>query len=487
MAGKKTSLGKNAIFNLLYQVVNMVFPLISASYVARVLSPAGVGEVSYAQNIVSYFVMFAALGIPQHGVRVIARCKEDPLTSDRAFSELVALNAVSTAICTAAYFVSVFLLFRQNFLLHLVFGLELVFNFINIDWMYQGREEYTYISLRNILVKLLSLALLFLLVKERSDYILYAVIVCLGHGCNYIFNVLHLRGRVRFTLQGLQIRRHLQPVFVFMLSGIASSLYSKVDITMLGQMAQKEDVGFYTNAFKLIGVAIAAATSLSAVFLPRLSSVYADDRKAYGDYVSAGLKMLLLLAVPCCFGLAVVAKELTLVLFGEEFLPAARTLRILAPLILIRGIGDLLCYQVMVSSGNERKFVRAYLLASAVNILLNAVLIPRFQHNGAAFASVVSELTVNGVLLLHSLRIVRPKVERRFLFSVLAGVLVMLPLAETLRNVFESPPLSLAAAVIAGAIGYFIAAWLCGNEILHAAAGKLGSKLKKKLRRSGYE
>ena len=469
----KSTLAKNAAFNVLYYLLNVVFPLLSASYLARVLSPEGIGRVAYARNIVSYFVMFAALGISGYGTRELARLKDRPEKANKLFSELVAINFISTTVCTVGYYVFVSLFFSDQILLYAVIGLELMFHYINIDWFYQGREEYAYIAVRSILIKTLSLVSLVLFVRSREDYIAYALISCLATGGNYFFNVFHARKSVSLVTRGLELRKHMKPILTLMLSTVMASLYSKVDTTMLGAIATEDAVGFYSNAHKVVNIILTLATAITAVFLPRLSFFYQNDRGEYGRYLTKGFEIVFFLAIPCWIGLVLVADELAIVLFGEAFKPAAATIRILAMLIAVKGIGDILCFQAIISSGHEQDLVKSRVIAGVVNVILNSILIPRYSHNGAAIASVISELVVNGVMLPHALSICKLTVPRGFVWSTVFAAAIMAVLVISVRGMFQNTILALATSVVVGAMGYFAAALLLKNEMLQLAVSVL--------------
>ena len=473
------TLANNALFNILYRVLNVIFPLLSVSYVSRVLAPEGLGKIAYAHNIVSYFVMFAALGIPQYGTREIACRQNDPQRMKKLFSELLVLNFLSTSVCLVLYYLLVGAAFSGERILYLVFSLELLFNYINIDWLYQGREDYVYISLRSILVKVLSLILLVSFVKNPRDYVIYALITCLALGCNYIFNVFHARKFIGLSLKGLNLSQHIKPILILMLSSITSSLYCKVDVTMLGWMSSDAVVGYYANSHKIVNIILTLVTAVTAVFLPRLSYIYAQEREKYQYYLSMGVKIVLLLALPGCIGLILVAEPLVVTLFGGLFDPAAPTVQILAILIPIKGVGDLLCYQAIISSGNERHLVKSRILAGVANILLNSFLIPKFGQNGAALASVVSELIVNGMLLRYSLTLEKPRIEKGFLWSAMVSTGVMAVVVVLLRRLLYTPLLSLVVPVVAGAAVYLVVLVMLKNELTESLCAALKRKWRK--------
>ena len=391
------SLAKNSLFNAFYQVLNIIFPLISSMYVARTLMPESIGRVAYAQNIASYFVTAAALGIPTVGLRAISNARDDRQELNRTFSELIILNACSTVLSLAFYWVLVFCnpAFREDYPLYIATGLVVLFNIINIDWLYKGYEEYVYIVIRSIIVKLLSLLALILLVKCKDDYVIYAVITSLATCGNYLFNALRARRYVTLQLHDLDFKQHIKPVFLFAGTLFFAAIYSQVDTTMLGIMVGDESVGYYSYAHKVLQIGIGFCTAVTSAFLPRLSYCFQKDIEQFHALVAKGIQIIAFLAIPATVGLFILAPEAIDLLFGAAFLPAVLTLRILSILIIVFSFGNLMCYQMMICSGNENVHVKILGCAAVINVVLNAILIPVYQHNGAAIASVIAELFIN--------------------------------------------------------------------------------------------
>lgn len=391
------SLTKNSIFNSVYQVLNIIFPLLSSIYVARVLMPEGVGRVAYAQNIASYFATAAALGIPTVGLRAISVARDDKRELNKSFSELFVMNAISTTIVLVTYISLVFGLpsFRADYSLFLATGMMVAFNYINIDWLFQGNEEYVYIVTRNTIVKVVSLGALFLFVRTQDDYILYAVIATLGWCGNYILNVFHARKYVRVTLRNLEIWRYIKPVVILSGSLFLNAIYSKFDTTMLGVMCGEENVGYYSYAHKILQIGISFCTAVTSAFLPRLSYYFQNNKTEFYKLVNKGMEIIAFLAFPAAVGLFILAPDVVSVMFGEVFLPAAQTLRILSVLIIVFAYGNLLCYQMMLCSGTEKRYVLILAFAAIINILLNSLMIPIWKHDGAAMASVCTEFFIN--------------------------------------------------------------------------------------------
>ena len=408
--GNMKSLVKNSLFNALYQVLNMIFPLISSIYVARTLMPEGVGRVAYAQNIASYFVTAAALGIPTVGVRAISNARDDKEKLNRTFSELTIINACSTLLSLAFYLVLVFCnpAFLADCQLYFAAGLVILFNAINIDWLYQGNEEYAYIVVRSILMKIVSLLALFLFVKEKDDYIIYAIISSLAICGNYVFNAIRARKYVTLQFFDLNLQQHIKPVFLFAGTLFFAAIYSKVDTTMLGAMVGEESVAFYSYAHKVLHIGVGFCAAVTTAFLPRLSYYFQKDKEQFFALVAQGVQIIAFLSIPAATGLFILAPEAIDLLFGRTFLPAAQTLRIFSVLIIIFAFGNLMCYQMMICSGNEKKHVVVLASAAGINVILNVLLIPKLQHNGAAVASVITELFINvveGLYFTHLLKL----------------------------------------------------------------------------------
>ena len=199
------SLAKNSLYNILYQFLNLFFPLLSSMYVARIIMEDGIGKVAYAQSIAAYFVAIAVSGFPVYGIREIAKARADNRLCSCVFWELFIINAVVTVIASAFYVVTIISIdhFHENLMLFICTGISIWINFANIDWFYQGKEEYGYITTRNIVVKVITFIGLFLLVKTKDDYINYAFLSSFGLACNYFFNLYHVKNMYLLKL-GLQ-------------------------------------------------------------------------------------------------------------------------------------------------------------------------------------------------------------------------------------------------------------------------------------------
>lgn len=476
------SLKKNIVFNVFYNISNFVFPLITSIYVSRILLPAGIGSVSYVQTISSYFVSLATLGIPTYGVREIARVRENRIQKNKTFTEIFLINTATTAFSSVLYLTMLFTPLVEKFSidkkLAFVFAVSLFFNFINIDWLYGGEEEYVYIACRSIAIKVISLACVFIFIRSQQDYVKYAIITVFSLGGNYIFNIIHARKYIKFDFKDLEFKRHFSPIIVLALSIVLSNVYHKIDITMLGSMSTKTATGLYTNAHKVTEIIIVACTSISAVFLPRLSYYYKKNKEEFVRLVVKGVKILSFLTIPAAAAIFILAPQAIELLYGKEFLPGAATIRILAILIIVKGFGNLLCYQIVICTGNEKQRLPSYALACIANIVLNALLIPSISYNGAAIASVVSELIVNIYQFLKMRKIVTIPIPKKPLLQSVISTALMSAVVFAVSRISMPLIAVCICSVGAGLAVYVVINYVMKNEflleVIHGGLKKLG-------------
>lgn len=479
MSLKKKSVWKNSILNLFYKLVSMLFPLVSSAYVARILMPSGVGKVATVQNTVSYFLMFAVLGLPSYGIREISKTRENQRELNRTFSELITINAISTTVAILGYAMLIFAMEkdRNEWGLYIACGLQLIFNYFNIDWLYQGEEDYSYICKRSLAIKTLSLMLLYALVKEPSDIIPYASITSCALGLNYFFNIVYSRKYVSFSLKGLHLRSHLSPLLVLFLTIILSGIYSKVDMTMLGLFSTEEAAGLYTTAHKIVDIIIGLCASLTVVLLPRLSYSYAHDRTAFFQLLSQGMRVLFFVTIPLTAGLCLLAPQGMTILYGSSFKSGATALSILSLLIVVKSLGDLLCYQLTICTGNEKKRLPAYFCGAALNIGLNMILIPRMHQNGAALASLISEFVINGIQYGIMKKIVGFSLEWKALWQSVIATVCMACVVLLVKFFVKNMVIETVLSVVVGGGVYLAVNCFMKNELTISFASFIHRRL----------
>lgn len=477
------SLAKNSVFNIIYTVLNMILPLITSIYASRILLAEGIGRVAYAQNIASYFIALAPLGLLTYGTREIAKTPKNQI--NKLFTELFIVNLISTTFFLMLYIIFVLGLdiFNSDKSLSLILAIQIFFNYINIDWFYRGKEEYIYIVLRSIFVKILSIIALFIFVKDRGDYLIYAFINVLSVSSNYIFNIIHAKKYVRFDFKDINIKKHMPSTLILASTSLLSSIYNKVDITMLGIMKGDTVVGLYSNTHKIIDIILSITTSISAVFLPRLSFYYKEDKKKFYELINSGINILVFITLPAMVGIFLLSPYIILLLYGESFKGAILTIRLFTPMIMIRSFADLICYQVSISTDNEKKRIYALSTAAIINVLLNRILIPIYAQNGAVIASIASELISDMILIVAIRKLLKIKFPIKGLVNALISSIVMIIFVEigiSLSNVLYVKCL---IGVTMGATSYLLSSYLIKDPMMRLFIDRVKSIIQIKQRR----
>lgn len=461
-------IAKNSIYNVIYKGFNALFPLIISSYVSHILKADGVGKVTYANTIATYFTTLAALGLPSYGIKVIAQAGKDIRDREKSFQELFLINFVSTLFFSFAYYtlVNFSSYFADRRLLFNVMGILVLLNFINVDWFYQGIEEYKYIATRSIIMKFISLILLLLFVKNESDYIIYSLILCVSTAGNYIFNIMRIKkylGPLHFNK--LLIQQHIKPVFILFFSTIATEIYTMLDTIMIEFYHGETYVAYYSYSVKIVRTIYTIIIALVATFYPQISYCFKTGKyREVNELLTRGLKIIIVFALPCSIGLFLTSDSLVPILFGDSFRNSITSLKILSPLVSLFSIAYFLGHIVLMSNSRENIILFATIVGAIVNFCINLLLIPIFKHNGAAFASVIAEIIVTTINVLYAKRFYKVNIERKYFISAIFANICMSIVVVALKFLVAKGLLCLVLQCVLGSISYFICLYLLKNE-----------------------
>ena len=274
MAKKNISLKKNFIMNMILTMSSFIFPLITFPYVSRILLAEGTGKVSFATSLISYFTLFSQLGVPTYGIRVCASVRDNKEELSRTVQELFIIRFITTFVSYIAFAIVLLTVPRlqADRTLYIVVSFNIFFTFIGMEWLYKALEQYTYITVRSIAFKFVALVAMFMLIHEKSDYVIYGGITILAASASNIFNFLNLHKYINIKPIGnYDLKRHLKPVLIFFAMSCATTIYTHLDTLMLGFMATDTDVGYYSAAVKIKNILVSIITSVGAVLLPRVS------------------------------------------------------------------------------------------------------------------------------------------------------------------------------------------------------------------------
>lgn len=401
-AERKTSIKTNYLYNLSYQILAIIVPLATTPYISRVLGPEALGDYAYVSANVSYFNMIAVLGTMTYAQREIAFAQADHRKRSQIFWEIFLFRAMTTLIVGIAYclFLSRTGELKYLYAIHLLYVVAWA---LDISWFFQGVENFRVTVLRNALVKLASVILIFTLVRKKEDLWIYALIVCGTGTAGTLTMWPFLKDYlVRVPWRKLRPIRHMKGALALFVPVVGIQVYTVLDQTMLGVLIDTTQVGYYTQAEKIIKLASTVLYSLTAVLLPRMSAVVGSgDWKLANKYYEKTIYYSILLVLPMMTGCMLVADYLIPVFLGGEYDPCIGLLRIFSLLFITQGIGQI-AGTVLITVNRQKQYTLSILSGSVLNLLLNTLLIPHFGAVGAASASVLSELCVE-LLMLRSL------------------------------------------------------------------------------------
>ena len=431
MGIKTRSIRYNFIMNFLLTASNFIFPLITFPYITRVLQSTGTGSVSFVTSVTNYFLMVANLGIPTYGIRACARVRDDKIELSKVTHEILIINTVTTFLSVATFVISILFVpqFKEEEELFFINGIGMFLNLFSMQWLYQALEKYDYITFRSLIVKVISIILMFIFVKQESDYIIYGAIgVFAAAGAN-VLNLIHARHYISFRpLSGYQFRRHIKPIFVLFAQTLVVSIYTNLDIVMLGFMKDNSEVGLYTAAVKVKTILVSLVSSLSMVLLPKVSNaVKNNDKQQFDELTKMSINFTSFIAIPLSIYFCIFSKESILLLAGDGFLGAVSAMQIVTIAIIPIGLTGVLGIQILTSMEKEKYVLYSVIVGAVSDFVLNLVFIPMYGSSGAAFATMIAEFLVLFVQLYYTRRIIFPALKqlRMLLYGIATVVSVM--------------------------------------------------------------
>lgn len=397
----KKSLGINALLNSLQNLLNLIFPLITFPYVSRVLSVKGVGIYNFSYSIVSYFLLLAELGISTFAVREGAKLRNDREKISIFGSKVFTINLISMGV--SYFLLFLMLIFTKS--LHkylaaiLIFSIQILFTTIGTDWVYIIFEDYGYITIRNIIFKIISIIMLFVFVRHSDDYLKYVAITVFASSGSYVLNFVHAKKfcdiRIKFHFRW---KPYLIPIFTIFASTVAIQIYVNSDTTLLGFLKNSYAVGIYSTSVKIYQIAAQMLTAMLTVTVPRLALLMGQKRlREYNRLLQNLVNVLLLVMLPGITGLFMLSKNVILIIASKKYLSSTLPLRILCFAILGSALSTIFNQCVLIPAKREKKTLISSTTSAVLNIGLNCLLIPSWSANGTALTTVISEFLMMGM------------------------------------------------------------------------------------------
>lgn len=430
----KKSIAKNYLYNLAYQILVMLLPLITTPYISRVLGANNIGIYSYTLSITTFFILFGSLGVALYGQREIAYHQNNKEKYSRLFWEIIILRFATMFISFIIYYFNFINGSNEYNIYYKILILEIISNAIDISWFFQGLEEFKKIVLRNTFIKIISLILIFVLVKASNDlpvyFWIYAASLFFGNISLWFYLPKYLD---RIKLRELRVFRHLKPTAMLFIPQVAVQLYTVLDKTMIGTIvSDKSEVGFYEQAQKIIKMLLTIITSLGVVMMPRVANFFANkDKEKIDENIKKSFRLVFLLSFPLIFFIFTGSDSFVPLFFGAGYEKTALIMKIISPIILFIGLSNVIGTQYLLPIKRQKEYTVSVITGSCINAVFNLILIPEYGAIGASIGTIIAELVVTGVQMYYTkndfdfIKII--KIARNYLIAgILMFILILL-------------------------------------------------------------
>lgn len=474
----KNSITKNYIYNLAYQILVIILPIITTPYLARTLGPEGTGTYSYTISIVTYFILFGSLGVALYGQREIAFVQDDKVKKTNIFSSIFLLRCITMTISMLLFYI-LFARTGEYNTYYKILLIEMFANMIDISWFYQGIEEFKKTATRNIIVKLLSVLFIFLFIKTPNDVAKYLEIYV---GTTLLGNVVlwwNLKKYInKISFRHLELKKHLKSTILLFIPQIAIQIYTVLDKTMIGIILNDmTEVGYYEQSQKIVKILLTIITSLGTVMMPRIAKLYAEgNNEKIKEYMYRTFRFVFLLGFPLIFGLISVSKSFVPLFFGPGYDPVVELINITSLIILFVGFSNVTGSQYLLAIKRQKEFTISVVCGAIINALLNFLLIVKFKAIGAAVATVIAELSVTCVQLYFVRKDFRIMHILKSSVKYLISSIFMFIISLVIGRVIDNKMITICMQVLISSLVYFSILFITKDDMIYELKNKIVNK-----------
>lgn len=446
---------RNYLYNLSYQLLNIILPIITVPYVTRVFTSEDLGTYSFYYSILNYFLLVAMLGVSIYGTKKIAAARD----VNSEFWNIYIIQLIMSIISAIVYFIALFFVPGMNNVVPLILSISLFAKFIDISWLFSGLEDFKKITLRNAVVKLLGVVSILIFVKSEDQLYLYIFFLVIFDFLGQLVMWLPAREILRKPTFNIEkIRRNVKPMFTLFLPQVAISLYVVLDRTLLGALGSYSDVGIYDQAQKITSILLTVVSSLGTVMMPRVANLLSQNKEHEAEnMLKFSFLLYNLIIFPMIFGVIAVNEVFVNFFLGANFSDVKYVLYIIVFNIMFIGWTNILGHQVLVVRDRNREFMMSTTIPAIVSVLVNIALIPSFGFIGASMTSVFVEFLVFAIQWYYC----RNLINKNLLFNitllkVLIATAMMFITIEVLEHFLALSGLfGLVVYIVIGGVVYF--------------------------------
>ena len=473
---------KNYLYNVVYQVLVLLVPLITVPYISRVLGPDLVGINSYTNSWMIFFMLVGQMGIALYGNREVAYHRDNVVDRSKIFWGIETLQGITILLALIAYLAAVLLFsttFKRFFLLQ---SFWIIAAGLDVSWYFMGMENFQRIVFRNMLVKLASVALIFLLVKNQGDLGKYIALLGLSNLVGNLTLWPYLKDEIKWVpISTWHPFKHFYPALLLFIPTITTQVYLVVNRLMLGRMSTQNQLGQFQNTDQIIKVVLAVATASGQVMLPHIANKFSKgDVKGIRDSLYNSFDFITAIAIPMMFGIMAIAKQFAPWFLGKQFNDAGILMMIEAPVILFIGWSNVTGTQYLMPINRTKEYTVSVTVGAVINVIANLFLIALWGARGATLATDISEFAVAAVQLVY----IRQTISRRKLFGQMWKYLlsggIMFIITYRLAMIMNMTIPNLAIEVIIGAVIYIIGIFILRAPVINQAIALINSRKAKR-------
>jgi O-antigen/teichoic acid export membrane protein len=481
------SLVKNALYKIALNFFNLILPIIIGPYVYRTLGSEAIGSVKFAESIFNYFFIFASFGIYQYGLREVSRVKHDKEKVSKLFTSLFTFGLLTNIVSLLSFLIVSYVGYENHviFPILLVFAFNFLFNIFFVEWVNEAFENFDFITIKTIIVKIIYIVLLFTFVQNSNDYLMFAALLAISNFLNNIISFIYIKRRIAFNFKEISIIPHLKPLFLVVIFSNGNILYTQLDRFMLGEFVNEAAVSYYVMSQQIMTIINAVMLSIIQVTIPRLSYLTGnDDESSYLSLLNKIVKVYFFILFPASVGLFVISDIGAIVYGGGEFAKAGPVLAVFSIYMISLGIESILANQVIYVKKKEKILVIFIFICGFINLLLNGWLVytKHFSPENAIITTTLSNYILIGLEYFYIRKKLNIKfnlfalVNLKYLFLSLSFIPVSLLLKANISNIY----VQFFAIVIISSLVYMGLLLLVKDDVLFLIIERVKAKFLKK-------
>lgn len=441
---------KNFMYNIAYQIFIFIIPLISTPYISRTLGVENVGIYSYTYSIVYYFMLCGLIGINNYGSRKIAQSSDNKEKMSENFINIYCLQFILTSIMLVIYYIFIFFIYRYNIKIMLIQSIFLLSVLLDINWFFFGIEKFKITISRNIIIKLLSLILTFIFVRNNNDLWKYTLLMSGSTLVSQAYLWLYIKKFINFSKLSLKkVMSNLKPCLILFIPIISYSIYRIMDKTMIGMFSNTIELGNYESAEKIINIPISFITALGTVMLPHMSKTNDEEFKRK---IMDTFRLTFFFIVPMCFGIFLISSDFSTIFFGSEFKITGNIIKLLVPTVVFNSVANVIRTSYLIPKEKDKIYVYSTIIGAVINLVFNLIFIRRFGAYGACIGTIIAEFAVMFYQIIYTRKFIEYKkvikIFMEYVYKSIVMSFIIIVVGYLIKNIYFKLLLQIFIAVL---------------------------------------